>query len=524
MGRYLGIDCSTQSISAVVIETDGGEVLWRESIDFGQGLSEYGAPRGFVQRGDVFFANPMMWLDGLDLLLEKLQKSLGCVGIVGVSGAGQQHGSVYLNGSFDGALARLHLQSQEKLSTQLAGCLSRAESPIWMDQSTARQCVEIRDALPEGYALRVSGSDVTERFTGPQIRKFYQMAPKQWEQTQRIHLVSSFLCSVLTGRSVAIDCGDGAGMNLMDLARSQWDQKLLDATAKGLRQKLPSIAKSSSVCGRVGDYFVKRYGFDAGVDVVLFTGDNPSSLIGCGGGLAGTGVISLGTSDTFFGSLGGLETGAKGELEDFEPSGYGHVFGNPAGGLMSLVCFSNGSLAREWVRDALGLDWAGFSRCLEMDWDATGRDVVLPFLVDEITPRIKAEGLMIQGSQGFKALQCKSLVKCFVACQFLHMKKYVGQTCWDRLILTGGASDNDAMCQMVADIFEVYVKRLASGDSVALGACLRAAEAVGGFTWEALFEMFCRGSGDEFKPRLSEKNYLKNLNAGYQSLLNQVLG
>ena len=42
-------------------------------------------------------------------------------------------------------------------------------------------------------------------------------------------------------------------------------------------------------------------GFKAGVMVVVFTGDNPSSLIGCGGGIKRTGVISLGTSDTFFG-------------------------------------------------------------------------------------------------------------------------------------------------------------------------------------------------------------------------------
>jgi xylulokinase len=38
-----------------------------------------------------------------------------------------------------------------------------------------------------------------------------------------------------------------------------------------------------------------------------------------------------------------------------DPRGYGHVFGNPAGRFMSLICFKNGSLAREKIRDRFGL-------------------------------------------------------------------------------------------------------------------------------------------------------------------------
>jgi xylulokinase len=60
-------------------------------------------------------------------------------------------------------------------------------------------------------------------------------------------------------------------------------------------------------------------------------------------------VISLGTSDTFFAAMPGPKT---------DPGGFGHVFGNPAGGFMSLICFRNGSLAREALRDRLGLDWS----------------------------------------------------------------------------------------------------------------------------------------------------------------------
>jgi xylulokinase len=90
----------------------------------------------------------------------------------------------------------------------------------------------------------------------------------------------------------------------------------------------------------------------------LFTGDNPASLVGMGATAPGNIVISLGTSDTFFAAMPGPKT---------DPNGFGHVFGNPAGGFMSLICFRNGSLAREALRDRLGLDWSAFDRAALAD-------------------------------------------------------------------------------------------------------------------------------------------------------------
>ena len=58
-------------------------------------------------------------------------------------------------------------------------------------------------------------------------------------------------------------------------------------------------------------------------------------------------VISLGTSDTLFAAMPEPRT---------DPNGFGHVFGNPLGGFMSLICFLNGSLARERVKEDYGLE------------------------------------------------------------------------------------------------------------------------------------------------------------------------
>src|SRR5690606_41127850 len=45
--------------------------------------------------------------------------------------------------------------------------------------------------------VRITGSRAIERFTGPQIRKFWKTEPALYEKTRQIHLVSSFVASVL---------------------------------------------------------------------------------------------------------------------------------------------------------------------------------------------------------------------------------------------------------------------------------------------------------------------------------------
>ncbi len=514
MGKYLGIDCSTQSMTGMVIDTELGEIVWHESVVFGE-LTSYGAPNGFVERDGRFFSDPLMWLEALDLLMMQLKNEFGCGEIRGISGSGQQHASVYLKAGFLEVLK--NVGGDESLKDQLVDCFSRRESPIWMDNSTRLECEEIDAVCGRGYARRVSGSAMTERFTAAQIRRFMKEEPRAWGETARIHLVSSFLASVICGDDVAIDLGDGAGMNLMDVVYGMWDEGLVTATAEGLMSKLPRLEKSDSVCGEISDYFVKRYGFKSGVKVVHFTGDNPSGLIGCGGGLVGTGVISLGTSDTFFGSLA--------RVDDMGGGRYGHVFGNPVGGWMSLICFRNGSLAREWVRDYFGLDWEEFEGLL-LEGDVAGGecDVVLPFVEDEITPCVKIDELIVEGREVFESLECRSLVKRMVQCQFINMKIHAGEVKYGKIILTGGASRNDGIAQICSDVFGCDVVRLESGDSACLGAGLRAAAGVDGVGFEELFSQFCDCDGDVFKARVSEGGLLEGLTGRYLGLLERVVG
>ena len=55
---------------------------------------------------------------------------------------------------------------------------------------------------------------------------------------------------------------------------------MLQICAPELKEKLDNPVSSHKCLGPVSNYFVERYGFDPGCQIVAFTGDNPSSLAG----------------------------------------------------------------------------------------------------------------------------------------------------------------------------------------------------------------------------------------------------
>ncbi|WP_193210658.1 xylulokinase [Luteolibacter marinus] len=508
---FLGLDSSTQSLSALVIDPASGEIVREVSVNFGADLPAYKSPSGFIpggKNGEVH-ADPRMWMEAIDLVFEKLADGFDLGSIEAVACSGQQHGSLYFDDTLEARLGSL--KAAESLEGQLSGALTRATAPIWMDTSTGEECAEITAAVGgNAEVCRRSGSIAIERFTGPQIRRFFKLDPAAYEKTAVIHLVSSFVGSVLAGKSIAIDHGDGAGMNLLNLQSLDWDDALLEATAPGLRAKLPAAAPGTTIAGFVAEYFVEKYGLNRDCQVVLSTGDNPSSLVGMGATTPGTIVISLGTSDTFFAAM---------EKPVTDPQGFGHVFGNPAGGFMSLICFRNGSLSREALRDELGLDWSAFDRDgLAKTPAGNEGKLMLPFFGPEITPRRDFDAPV----RNFPAdAPAAEQVRALLEGQFLNMRlhsQWIGEKA-ELIRLTGGASQNDGIAQLVADIFQAPVERFAIANGAGLGAALRAAHACG-HDLDTLQEAFCKpAAGSRLEPAEDTADTYASALAGYQALL-----
>ncbi len=198
--------------------------------------------------------------------------------------------------------------------------------------------------------------------------------------------------------------------------------------------------------------------------VVAWSGDNLCSLVGTGLVSEGQIAISLGTSDTIFGVMSKPSVSADGT---------GHVFASPTGAFMGMTVFKNGSLARERIRDACGLDWNGFSDALRHTQPGNLGAMMLPWFEPEITPLVLTPGAR---TTGLPSVADPSHVRAVIEGQLMSMalhSRWMGVTP-SEIRATGGAAANREIMQVAADVFAAPVERLGAGNSAALGAALRA--------------------------------------------------
>ncbi len=467
MSYHLGLDSSTQSLKGLIIDAAAGTIVAQMAVNFAKDLPQYQA--AYSPSGDPLekHGEPLLWVAALDLLFTRMQAEGAPLDrVVGIAGSGQQHGSVYLNSRAEAILAVL--DPARSLIEQLAPALSRQTSPIWMDSSTSAQCAEVSAAI--GARLQTdTGSPAIERFTGAQIRKFYQQEPAAYDATATVHLVSSFMASLLCGSHAPIDYGDAAGMNLLNLHTLTWDPAICEATAPGLLGKLPPAVPTHTVIGKLSPYFAK-YGFSNDVTIAAWTGDNPASLVGTGATRPGLAVVSLGTSDTFFAVLDPYRT---------DPEGCGHVFGNPTGGFMCLTCFKNGSLARERVCEEAGVDWTFFDvTAFEQTAAGNHGQLALPWFEAEITPPVLTPGL--RANFDFANAAAATRIRAVIEAQVLSIRVHslwIGN--FETIRVTGGASRSSGILQTLANVFQATVETIAVQDSAALGAAMLAAHVIG---------------------------------------------
>ena len=496
---FLGLDSSTQSISAIVIDLDTRQVVYDLSLNYDDTLPHYGTENGVLKNSDptIVHTPPLLWVDALDKLLAQMKTDgVALNNIKAISGSGQQHGSVYLNKNTPETLS--NLDATKSLIENLTDVFSRTTSPIWMDSSTRAECDETCDALGGLQATaEATGSTTFERFTGPQIRKFYKDDPEAYAQTAHIMLVSSFMASILSGTIAPIDHGDGAGMNLMNIQTRQWHNQALDATAPNLANRLPPLAKSWQIIGPISTYFVERYGFAPDTQTLTWSGDNPNSVVGLGLIKEGMVAISLGTSDTYFGTMKTCQT---------DPRGEGHVFVSPTGDYMSLICFKNGSLAREAIAEQFGLNWEGFSQALKATPPGNNGKILLPYFEPEIVPNVLTPGIhRFDLDENDAEGHCRAVVEAQMMSMRIH-SEWMGVRP-SAIYVTGGASVNTDILQIMADVQNCPVYQFEVTNSAALGAALRAAHGYlkssdESTTWQDIIAGFSEPiAGSEITPK-----------------------
>ncbi|KAI9506250.1 hypothetical protein BX070DRAFT_238471 [Coemansia spiralis] len=478
---FLGLDLSTQQLKGVLIGAD--KCIIREiNIPFDERFPHYKTVNGRHTNEDQVTAPVLMWVEAIDALMSEVSKT-GLAGqIRGISGAAQQHGSVYWQEQ--GVDQLKCLDSKRSLKEQLDEVCAFAllDSPIWEDSSTDVQCQELEEAVDGASNLaKITGSVAYERFTGPQIAKVKQTQPDVWQNIVRISLVSSFIASVLCGSIVPIDAGDASGTNLYDIQKKEWSTTLCGSIDQDLISLLGAeVVMANEKVGLLSPYFVERYGFTE-CSVVAFTGDNLSAFAGFESLLDSSqpsfAVISLGTSDTVLFSLTEYPyANDMGPLSAMQHLS-GHVLQHPTAPdrYIAMLCYKNGSLARDWVREMFvgqNSTWEHFSDLVTNSVLMAPQRYGFYYLLAEILP--KAVGVYrfesaedgdiftLSGKrfQRVKMFSDGSDARAILESQTLSMRLdllHKSDVLPTSVALTGGASKNKALQHTIADVLNVPV-------------------------------------------------------------------
>ena len=464
-------------------------VVARVSVNFDDELPHYNTRSGMhrvPEEGGERVTSPVfMWLEAVDILLTRLGAAVPLQRVAALSASAQQHSSIYWKAGAQESLQALGKDASHGcLKDALQGCFAVADCPIWADSSTFQECEALEKAMGGPTVLaELTGSRAFPRFTAQQIARIARRHPGVWEACERVSLVSSFLSSILIADFAPIDASDGSGMNLMDLRSRRWSKAACDATAPGLMSRLGGEpADPSSTLGPICKYFQERYNFTDSCQVVCCSGDNPNALVGLGL-QTGEIAVSLGTSDTLMGVM---------SMPAPKPDGHVMCHAGKPDTFFAMLVYKNADVVRKQVRDTVcDGDWANFSRILAESAPGNGGVCVLGVVSEEITPKIQKLGFHRDGSEDASSSTWSRVargptdVRGVVEGRFLSMAsraKDLGITVPpQRVFVTGGASDNIEICQILSDVFRAPVlSDAASGpDSASLGAALRARAAVG---------------------------------------------
>lgn len=399
---FLGFDLSTQQLKIIVTDVSL-KLLDSFNVEFDEFKGEYpGLKKGVFSNGDTGeIVSPVgVWLESIDHLFGVMKlKGFPFDKVRGISGSGQQHGSVYWGKEAEKKLNKIKKgdgETEGRLVDILDGAFSLDTSPNWQDHSTGEEIKDFENSVGGSEELAsITGSRAHYRFTGLQIRKIVKKKPEVYKETSRISLVSSFLATVLLGDFAHLELADACGMNLFDMNTKKYDEKLLnlagskEGTDGGniLEEKLGSIDPITyKSIGSIGSYFVDKYGFSSSTKIYSFTGDNLATILSLP--LEENDIlISLGTSTTVL-----LVT------KQFAPSSQYHMFDHPTmpKHFMGMICYCNGSLAREKIRDEVnskyGVEsgWDKFDEILDSS-DKFDHKLGIYFPLGEIVPNASAQ-------------------------------------------------------------------------------------------------------------------------------------
>ena len=479
----LGLDSSTQSLSAVVIDIDTAEKCFEHSLDYRADarLNRFGIGEDYIlpprEEGEAE-QPPLMYLASLDAIFADMREAgVPIESIRLINTSGQQHGHVYLNSDAAALFAQLaDVESTGEgtpdLQILLKDAFAYPNAPIWMTANTVAQTDAVRNGVGgKAEMINLSGSDAPLRFTGTVVRRVGEQFPEHYATTAKVQLISSFIPAVLTGNAnVPIDYGNGCGMSLMNYRSRAWDPALLGATAHGLsggvaalQSKLPVLARPDAVVGNLAAYYIEKYGFNERCAVIAGSGDNPQAKVPVAGDL-----LSLGTSFVNMVSTDG---------NTLDPEGFANAMYDGINRPFMFGCRTNGAMVWDAVRNNYGLAKEVYAPAeAALKQTAPGQFMTFWQPKTESFPVSGAFDLIRSNAQPTLAEDYTGIIETSLAAVYVYSAVFTKQT-QAPLFVTGGATDSPEIMRRVAGIWNRPTLPVEKGGA-ALGAAVAGVKAL----------------------------------------------
>ena len=301
--------------------------------------------------------------------------------------------------------------------------------------------------------------------------------PEVFQNIRWIFEVKDYIRYRLTGEAFA-ELTDISGSNLLNLATGRYDRELLGLYGLDpIWEALPPLKRSSDPCGRIT------------TEAAMLTGLAEGTVVA--GGMFDIDSCAIAMDITDEGNIAVIAgTWSINEYISKTPVLNKTVMMN------SLYCMDGYYLVEEcsptsagnlqWFMEKLMPDIGSFR-----DFDALAESVApggqnlifLPFIFgSNYDPQAKA-ALLGMDSHHTKAHIARAVLEGVCFCHKVHIEKLLQNRGGTRAIrLAGGAAKSDLWAQLFADILELPVELVDSGELGALGCAMAAAVAAGEYT------------------------------------------
>jgi glycerol kinase len=375
---------------------------------------------------------------------------------------------------------------------------------VWQDRRTASIIDDLVSRGYSSYIQRVTGLIPDAYFSAPKIKWILNNVPNARRRAKRgdvlFGTIDTFLIWKLTaGRVHATDYSNASRTMIFDIKRRAWDQKLIDLLEIPF-DMLPEVRESSEIFG----YTEKRV-FGREIPIGGVAGDQQAALFGQTGFDEGTAKNTYGTGCFIL-----LNTGKH-------PSTH-----HP--GLVSTIAWSLnrkvtyalegsvfiGGAVIQWLRDKLGLiKRASDTELMGRRTQSTGGVFFVPALTGMGAPYwdMYARGLIIGITRNTTKNQIIRAALESICLQTADVLEAMTNKTGRRLRslrVDGGASANDFLMQLQADLLGLPIERSAIPETTALGAAFLAGLAVD--VWRDLDQLKTLRKVDRiFKPAMASR-------------------